>query len=109
MSHTADLRPVRPRLAFRVGVIGSRHLPQATLPAIETQVRAVLGLVRDEMSEAGRRPEARLVYADSHTGPLKPWLRILSPLANGADQLVARIALQLGFELEVVLPFAQEE
>jgi hypothetical protein len=36
-------------------------------------------------------------------------LRILSPLARGADRLAARAALDLGYELYVPMPFSQEE
>ncbi len=109
MNRTAELCPVRPRLAFRVGVTGTRRLPEGALPRVQAQVRAVLELVRDEVAAAGQRPEARAVYAEGHLGPLRPWLRVLSPLAKGADQLGARTALDLGFELAVALPFAQDD
>jgi hypothetical protein len=33
-------------------------------------------------------------------------LLFISPLADGADQIAARVAVELGFELHVVLPFA---
>ena len=36
-------------------------------------------------------------------------LRIVSALAEGADRMAARAALDLGETLEVVLPFAQKE
>ena len=107
MSQLADLRPVRPRLAFRVGVTGTRHVPDATLHLVQVQVRAVLALVRDEVAAAGRSPSAAAVYAGGLDATIRPWLRIVSPLARGADRLVARTALELGFELSVVLPFAQ--
>ena len=32
----------------------------------------------------------------------------MSPLADGADQLAAEVALRLGFELQAVLPFERE-
>ena len=36
-------------------------------------------------------------------GPRK--LRFISPIADGADQIAAEVALELGWELELVLPF----
>ena len=39
--------------------------------------------------------------------PATPDLHLLSSLAEGADCLVAQAALQLGYQLHVVLPFAR--
>ena len=36
-----------------------------------------------------------------------PRLLFVSPLADGADQVAAEIALRVGFELQAVLPFAR--
>ena len=44
----------------------------------------------------------RLAHAARDAG-FQPWL--LSPLAEGADRLVARVALVSGYRLRVVLPF----
>jgi hypothetical protein len=38
-----------------------------------------------------------------------PVLRVISPLAEGSDRLVAQEALALGFELQCPLPFEREE
>ena len=45
-------------------------------------------------------------YAPAGSGPT---LRLLSPLAEGADRLVAKAALLSGYRLEVAMPFAQAE
>jgi hypothetical protein len=37
--------------------------------------------------------------------PLPPKLRFVSPIADGADQIAAEIALDLGWELQAILPF----
>jgi hypothetical protein len=34
--------------------------------------------------------------------------RFISPIADGADQIAAEVALELGWELEAVLPFERE-
>ncbi|HWI88836.1 MAG TPA: hypothetical protein VNS11_06335 [Sphingomicrobium sp.] len=38
-----------------------------------------------------------------------PRLRFVSPIADGADQIAAEVALELGWELQVVLPFNRAE
>ena len=49
-------------------------------------------------------PEIRAAYSET-----PPRLRLVSPLAEGADRLVARAALEEGYELIVPMPFAQAE
>ena len=41
--------------------------------------------------------------------PDPPRFRFVSPIADGADQIAAEVALELGWELQVVLPFARSE
>ena len=41
--------------------------------------------------------------------PAPPDLRLVSALAEGADRIAAKAALEAGWTLEVVLPFATEE
>jgi len=38
-----------------------------------------------------------------------PRLRFVSPIADGADQIAAEVALELGWELQTVLPFERAE
>lgn len=40
-------------------------------------------------------------------GPLR--LRFVSPIADGADQIAAELALELGWELQAILPFARDD
>ncbi len=71
-----------------VGVAGHRSLPDAQL--------ALRGVVRDLLLDfRNRYPSTRIV--------------LLSALAEGADRLVAREALELGFSLVVPLPMEREE
>jgi hypothetical protein len=106
----SELSPPRlPRVALRVGVTG--HRPHKLDAATETQLRSsvqhVLRIIKDAVE----------LIAQSHTGVSvpsfyaaeKPALRIVSPLAEGADRIVADEALTLGYELQAVLPFAREE
>jgi hypothetical protein len=44
-----------------------------------------------------------------HSQPCGGTLRIISSLASGADQWVAEAAIELGFEMQSLLPFTHEE
>ena len=71
-------------LPLVVGVTGHRDLRAEDVGALEAQVRTILAGL------AARSPHTPLV--------------LLSPLAEGADRLVARVALDLGVRLVVPLP-----
>ena len=75
---------------WQVGVTGHRAERLAEEADVNLLDRAVWEVVR------------RLAHAAREAG-LEPWL--LSPLAEGADRLVARVALVSGYKLRVVLPF----
>lgn len=77
------------RLPIVIGVTGHRDLPQEDLPEY-------------------RRRVAHLIAQFRKRYPTTP-LRVLSPLAAGADRLVADVALEAHCELVVPLPFAPEE
>jgi hypothetical protein len=87
-----------------VGVTGHRaeSLPEGSADRLRNQIRDVLLLVAD----AG---EALLRKEQDCFAPLPQRLRFVSPIADGADQIAAEIALELGWELQVVLPFARAE
>ncbi len=94
----------RPPLAFRVGVTGSRHLFPDALDRLRPAVKDLLALVASKLNELAKDPLAQAVYA-----PGAPLLRLVSPLAEGADRLVAEEGLKAGFALYAPLPFAQAE
>ncbi len=72
-----------------VGVTGHRDLLAAEVPEIEIRVRQFL-------QDLGKRfPDLKL--------------QLLTPLAEGGDQLVARVAAQLGIEIIAVLPLTRAE
>jgi len=72
-----------------IGVTGHRDLLEAETPGLESQVRAFF------QSLAKRFPRLEL--------------QLLCPMAEGGDQLAARIALELGIGLVAVLPMARDE
>ena len=96
----------RPNLAFRVGVTGARALDAAAVEALRLQVQQVLSAVKAQVTALATHAACRAMY-DQAT-PI-PDLHLLSPLAEGADRLVAEEALGLGFLLSAPLPFSREE
>jgi hypothetical protein len=97
--------PPRPDIAWRVGVTGKRVLADTAIAPLNAAVTRVLTLLRDEVTRLAQTQEA--ASACNTAGP--PTFRVLSPLAEGADRLVAEAALALGYRLEAPLPFAQAD
>ncbi|GAA3900207.1 hypothetical protein GCM10022276_18800 [Sphingomonas limnosediminicola] len=93
-------RPPQLPFVLSVGVTGHRAevLPEGSIDALRGRIREVLLLV----AEAGRKLLAKETDCFS---PDPPRLRFVSPVADGADQISAEVALELGWELQVVLPF----
>jgi hypothetical protein len=83
-----------------VGVTGHRAdvLPEDSVAVLRERVRDVLVRIAD----AGRE---LLVQERACFGAGEPRLRFVSPIADGADQIAAEVALDLGWELEAILPF----
>jgi hypothetical protein len=75
-------------LPIIVGVTGHRDLRRQDLPALEAIVKRVL---------------RELQASHRHTP-----LLVLSPLAEGSDRLVARVALEVGARLIVPMPLPQD-
>ena len=99
----------KPRLAFRVGVTGARALRADRLGDLSVKVSAVLQQIRSEMTALAGQPALAWSYAREGDALQPPLLRIISPLALGADRLVAKEALALGYQLNVPMPFSREE
>ena len=83
-----------------VGVTGHRAevLPEGSVPVLRERVRDVLR----QLEEVGR--DLLKNERDCFAGQ-SPKLRFVSPLADGADQIAAQVALELGWELQAILPF----
>lgn len=76
------------RVPLVIGVTGHRDLVEAEIPALRERVRGLLAEL------PGRYPDLPLV--------------VMSPLAEGADRLVAEEAVALGVRLVVPTPFPLE-
>jgi hypothetical protein len=94
----------KPRLAFRIGITGARTLTEAAVPVLNQRLREVLGMLRDWFLDLAEQPEAAGLYTAEPA-----LLRMISPLAEGADRLAAAAALELGYRLEAPLPFSPAE
>jgi len=99
-TETAARGPPPVPFVLAVGVTGHRAevLPEDSVPILRERVRDVLR----QIEQAGRDLLEREqdCFAD-----LPPKLRFVSPIADGADQIAAEIALELGWELQAILPF----
>ncbi|HWJ38887.1 MAG TPA: DUF4231 domain-containing protein [Sphingomicrobium sp.] len=86
-----------------VGVTGHRvdMLPEGSVPVLRERIRDVLS----QLEEAGRAlvSKHRECFAS-----FEPRLRFVSPVADGADQIAAEVALDLGWELQAILPFERQ-
>ena len=95
-----------PKLPFvlSVGITGHRaeSLPPDSVEPLREKIRDVLLLIAD----AG----TTLLATEAECfAPSPARTRFVSPVADGADQIAAEVALDLGWELQVVLPFARPE
>lgn len=92
----------RPRLAFRVGVVGHRpnRLKKADIELLKDVLKSILEAIKEEVYSIN---DANKDFFD------KPILRAISPLAEGTDRLFAELALDLEYELCCVMPFPQVE
>ncbi|UOM36734.1 hypothetical protein [Acuticoccus sp. I52.16.1] len=114
-------RPPKPRAVIRIGVTGHRvppKLPASAVPTVEETSVRVLDAVMSAAEAVQRAhayafataPHARLAErATSRAEPLPAEGVIISSLAQGADQIVARLGLDRGWALDAVLPFPPEE
>jgi hypothetical protein len=95
-----------PRLPFvlSVGVTGHRAevLPEGSLARLRSRMRDILIL----LAEAG---EALLEREHECFASTPVRRRFVSPIADGADQIAAEEALDLGWDLQAVLPFDRAE
>jgi len=88
-----------------VGVTGKRALSDGAIAPLCAGAVRVLTLLRDEVTRHARTPDA----ASACNTARPPAFRLLSPLAEGADRLIAEAALPLGYVLEAPLPFTQAD
>jgi hypothetical protein len=86
-----------------VGVTGHRAdmLAAGSLDQLRARIDQVLALIET----SGRRLQAEAPARFAGGGAR---MRFVSPIADGADQIAAEVALERGWELQVILPFQRE-
>lgn len=85
-------------------------MSQTQSERIQRQLGDVLQQIQQEMSSlATDSLRAGDYYAHEPGQAPEAMLRMISPLARGADRLAARAALDAGYQLYVPMPFAQAE
>lgn len=89
-------RAPMPEPALAVAIVGHRPERLSDPEAIAARIGEAL----EQMTKAVR---------EASPGASQPRLRLVSALAEGADRLGARAALDSGIPLDVVLPFSAEE
>ncbi|MFM0340426.1 hypothetical protein [Paraburkholderia fungorum] len=94
----------RPAPGLRVGVTGHRTFPAADLALLDQAVGKILDTIGATMHGLASDGTLHPLYADD-----KPVLRVISPLAAGADRVVARQAVARQWLLSASLPFPQHE
>lgn len=97
-------RPPKPDFNFAVGITG--HRPPVIHNERSIAEKAQLTFVLGELARGASliAADQRDYFAETVFIP-----RLVSPLAEGADQLAAEIALDLGYCLHAVLPFSRED
>lgn len=99
--------PPRAPIAFRIGVVGHRpnRLPTdpATLDLLREQIATILSAAKLAAEDFKSGHEDGRFYAD-----VDPLLRVISPLAEGSDRILAEEGLKLGFSLCCPMPFARD-
>ena len=95
--------PPRLPFALTVGITGHRleAIPPGSRAAVATQIASVLEQIEAE-ARSLHRLEQELFAAGA------PSFTLVSPLAEGADQMAAQAALDRGWKLQTVLPFDRE-
>ncbi len=101
----AEVRSTPPRVPFAlsIGVTGHRldAFAEDALAAVEQRVGEAIDLLAAEARALAEREAALFAEAP-------PAITLVSPLAMGADQIAAEVALARGHRLQAILPFDRE-
>lgn len=106
--------PPHPPLVLRVGVTGHRPDPKKCSDPDQTDLFKLAGQIFERIADAfdGVADTHADVFALSSDAPgaqRRGTLRVVSALAAGADQWLAKTAVDPGYELQCPLPFRRHE
>ncbi len=96
-------RDPRPQPVLRVGAMGHRQLPEGAEARVTAATQVVLKAIRDAALAALSEPD---VAARFHG---EPELSVISPMAEGADQIIAWVGEKLGYRIGAILPFCVDD
>jgi hypothetical protein len=100
--------PPRPVLTLRVGISGHRpkpdKFPEREFGRVKQQLGAVFVAIDEALAALGRENVA--YYAQDGAGRVPHTIRLVSGLAEGADQFAVD-ARPAGWELDAILPFPE--
>ncbi len=94
--------PPRPRQVVQVGVTG--HRPNRLSPEVAADLPQQCEEALKAIATLAARAHDPLLHA-----PGPPLLRIISPIAEGSDRIVAQVGLAMGADLQCPLPFDADE
>ncbi len=102
MADPQSSSPPRPRRVIQIGVTGHRlnRISPAMAAVLPEKCEQALGAIVKAWAEAG---------PGVTDGEAQALVRVISPLAEGADRMAARAGLAMGAELACPLPFHAEE
>ncbi|SMF95707.1 hypothetical protein SAMN02949497_3081 [Methylomagnum ishizawai] len=107
MNPPVETHPPKPRLALNVGVTG--HRPNRLNPDQQETLRASIAEVLERIAQAFHELAGAPGTDQIYDLDEQPALRLLSPLAEGADRIAAESALAAGYEVQCPLPFPVDE
>jgi len=93
----------RPRMVLRVGVTGHRDLKNSDSAALVDTLAEVFDMIASTVRTVQVSPISQAIYSAA-----PPVMQLVSPLAEGADRIAAKVALERGWRLATVMPFFQE-
>ena len=93
-------------LALTVGITGHRRA--AIDPERGPQIAAEIASILSEIEESLHDFQARITGSGTFEES-PPTITLVSPLADGADQIAAQAAIERGWRLQAILPFVREE
>lgn len=96
------MHPPRPPLALTIGITGHRKIAPGQSAPIGAALDRLFARIAARVTAIGAANAD--VFANT-----EPDLTLVSPLAEGADQIAAEAALRAGFRLQALQPFAADE
>lgn len=96
---------IKTQLTVHLGITGHCNLPAAYIPRIRESLRTVFRCVKQDVESIRAQQNGFLNQVELNGVPV---YRLISSLAKGADTVAAQEALEMGYRLQVSLPFTKD-